>query len=472
MHDIDKCIIGSVFDDKENGDDFSLPAGDRTALTPLLVVHPIAALFNLICLGLAVAAHFHSPSHSPRYLLGLLIFLFPTLLVTLLAFLVDILLFVPHLKWGGWLVLASTILITASGVVTCAMRRTLVSRKARKKRIAENAEMSGENYYKRQDTLQSTGVGSSIRSPEPTMPAVTGAAVPDTEPILAGFATETAPYSGQGGFDQRFPSVKTDYGARPAFREQPGEPQGPLRSPSQDSRRSPGGGYGPAPPGAFPGEGPRPLHRRPSNPPLRPSGSRERMNGGTAALRGGPNSRGFRGRGGHSIRGSRGGPSASPSGAFPGPGYVHGRGGHTQGRGAFSDRNRGDVFPRNFNSGTARGGPMSRAPGGPRGPPPPGYSPSHRPLPRGHYASHEELRRKASQDGMVSPPTDTVMPEPLSAPAVATSGLEPPSAPQRQFSPAVESVSSAYSSDEVPRAQQVRQHTALDHSSSDPPPSE
>jgi len=101
-------------------------------------------------LGLAVAAHLHSPSHSARYLLALLILLLPTLLIALLAFLVDILIFVPHLQWGGWIVLASTILITASGVVTCAMRRTLVSRKARKKRIAENAEMSGANFYARQ----------------------------------------------------------------------------------------------------------------------------------------------------------------------------------------------------------------------------------------------------------------------------------------------------------------------------------
>lgn len=97
---------------------------------------------------LAASTHLHAPSHSPRYLLILLILLLPTLLITLLAFLVDILLFVPpHLAWGGWIVLGSTILITASGVVTCAMRRTLVSRKARKKRIAGNAEMNGEILY-------------------------------------------------------------------------------------------------------------------------------------------------------------------------------------------------------------------------------------------------------------------------------------------------------------------------------------
>lgn len=113
---------------------------------------------------LAAAAHFHGPSHSPRYLLALLILLLPTLLVTLLAFLVDILLFVPHLGWGGWIVLAATIILVSCGVVTCAMRRTLVSRKARKRRIAENAEMSGENYYNRQNAA---AVALSDPKPEP-----------------------------------------------------------------------------------------------------------------------------------------------------------------------------------------------------------------------------------------------------------------------------------------------------------------
>ena len=120
---------------------------------------------------LAASTHLHSPSHSPRYLLVLLILLFPTLLITLLAFLVDILLFVPpHLAWGGWIVLGSTILITASGVVTCAMRRTLVSRKARKKRIAGNAEINGAIPYSNRPNA------SRIESPpplngEPTAPA-------------------------------------------------------------------------------------------------------------------------------------------------------------------------------------------------------------------------------------------------------------------------------------------------------------
>ena len=51
------------------------------------------------------------------------------------------------MTWGGWIVLGATILIVASSVLTCAMRRTLVSRKARKKRIAENVEMNGQAYH-------------------------------------------------------------------------------------------------------------------------------------------------------------------------------------------------------------------------------------------------------------------------------------------------------------------------------------
>jgi hypothetical protein len=51
-----------------------------------------------------------------------------------------------------WLMLAATFIIAVSGVLMCAMRRTLVSRKSRKDRVAGNAEMSGENFYNRQNS--------------------------------------------------------------------------------------------------------------------------------------------------------------------------------------------------------------------------------------------------------------------------------------------------------------------------------
>ena len=250
--------------------EFNLPSSARHSLSSLLIVHPIAAFCNLIVLGLAIAAHFHSPSHSARYLLGLLILLLPTLLVTLLAFLVDILLFVPHLQWGGWIVLASTILITASGVVTCAMRRTLVSRKARKKRIAENAEMSGENFYARQ--AEESRMVMPPGSTESKMPMVNGAPGADNLPTFNTYSNvystrrseerpiggvtpiesmpATSPveggryYSGQRSRSNSRPrhdEFGAPLGARSTIEDRPPMPM-PMPMPMAPSNR---GGYGP-----------------------------------------------------------------------------------------------------------------------------------------------------------------------------------------------------------------------------------
>ena len=145
----------SLFNTEEQ-DSFDLPTATRATLSTILIVHPIAAFFTLVMTILSAAAHLHSTSHSPRYLLSIFILSILTLVLALLSFLIDVLLFVPHMAWGSYIVLAATILIAASGIVSCAMRRTLVSRKARKRRIAENAEMNGENYFNRQGTVPQT----------------------------------------------------------------------------------------------------------------------------------------------------------------------------------------------------------------------------------------------------------------------------------------------------------------------------
>ncbi|KAK2673598.1 hypothetical protein RAB80_011141 [Fusarium oxysporum f. sp. vasinfectum] len=157
------------------GDDsqaFDLPSGVRNTLSAILIVHPVAALITLVMTIMAAVSHLHAPSHSTRYLLILFIFLLIDFLVCLLAFLIDVLLFVPHLAWGSYLVLAATILVAMSGLVTCAMRRTLVSRKDRQRRIAQNAEMSGENYYNR--TAQDKTTAEPEVSRQPTLPTVSG----------------------------------------------------------------------------------------------------------------------------------------------------------------------------------------------------------------------------------------------------------------------------------------------------------
>ncbi|KAJ5918331.1 hypothetical protein N7454_010706 [Penicillium verhagenii] len=293
--------------------EFDLPSSTRKSLSAILIVHPIAAFLNLVCLCLAAAAHFHGPSHSPRFLLALLILLLPTLLVTLLAFLVDILLFVPHLKWAGWIVLVATILLVSCAVVTCAMRRTLVSRKARRNQIAENAEMSGENYYNRQNELAAAVANDPPPIPEIKEAFVTGAA--PEEPAFAAFRTNT-----RESDDDRTPlnsrTVLND-GISPPSRHGT-----PYRS--QDEGLPPTGPYG-----AGPNAGQ--VMRNPSDPHLR-----SQYSDNSIGRQGSPP--GFaqpgyapRGRGGYPPRGAyRGGPYNGPPrsrGGYMGPMPPRGRGG-------------------------------------------------------------------------------------------------------------------------------------------------
>jgi hypothetical protein len=303
---------------------------------------------TLICFGLAVAAHFHSPAHSPRYLLALLIFTFPTLLVTLLAFLVDILLFVPHVAWGGWIVLAATIIIVASGIVTCAMRRTLVSRKARKRRIAENEDMNGQTYYaNRADAATLATEFPKAESPPP-LSGDTVTSGPRNNAYAAYDLQKTATAEDMTPLNQRNPSLKTVSSAG-------GNGSDSVPMPQQDpsGRRQPVDQYGnPIPP--------MPQDNFMMNGPPRGSPGR----GGPYRGRGGPPRGGpFGGpRGGYGPRGGMRGPpppgwngngrGMRPPQGVPmmGPG---GRGGPMMGPGG-------------------RGGPMM-GPGG-RGAPPPGYN--------------------------------------------------------------------------------------------------
>ncbi|KAF2090063.1 pali-domain-containing protein, partial [Saccharata proteae CBS 121410] len=283
-----------LFSSSSDGE-FDLPSGARHTLSAILIVHPVAAFLALVCFVLSVAAHFHAPSHSPRYLMGLLILAFPTLLVALLAFLVDILLFVPHMQWGGWIVLAATIIIFCSGLVTCAMRRTLVSRKARKKRIAENDEMNGENYY-------------NSRPPPPDM---MGDTLPraDSPPPLTN--VPASPHMGDKG-----PEFATF-----ELQKKSMDDNAPLnpRSQSMRSASTSGGRSFPEDPRYFADQPPMPMPARgrgigpmrdqygnpmPSNgPPMR---------GGMGQMRGGAPPSYGRGRGGFPPRGG-------PRGGFRGP---------------------------------------------------------------------------------------------------------------------------------------------------------
>jgi hypothetical protein len=384
---------------------------------------------NLVCLGLAAAAHLHSPSHSARYLLGLLILLFPTLLVTLLAFLVDILLFVPHLAWGGWIVLASTILITASGVVTCAMRRTLVSRKARKKRIAENAEMSGENFYSRQ-SQEAKMVSPVIPIPPLTQqskaPMVNGAPGSDNLPSFATYEAsrrrsddERRPLNQP--LNQRSPSSGPANGMP---RTDASDPYGmpPVRSKSQQPATGPRDGYGnPLPPSNAFGPMPSAMGRQPSegrrNQSLPPGPGQYSRDNTFSPPRGG----GYgppRGRGGYPPRGA----SYGPRGGYGGPQGqqgMGGRGGYAP-RGGYPGRGRGGFAMDGVAAagvGMATGAMMNNR--GPRGAPP-GYPPQDQfgqPMPEGVQTSMDGAAvGRENPYGPVSPsdygqsPTGTIAP--------------------------------------------------------------
>ncbi|KAK4609476.1 pH-response regulator protein palI/prr-5 [Fulvia fulva] len=352
--------------------DFSLPSSTRNSLSAILVVHPIAALLCLICLGLGIAAHFHGPSHSPRYLLALLILTIPTLLVTLLAFLVDILLFVPHMQWGGWIVLVATILIIASSIVTCAMRRTLVSRKARKKRIAENADMNGQNYY--ENLAQNRMMVDSLPKAD-SPPPMSGSTAVDKNGS-SNFATDEMKRQetmseGGGRRSQddstplnptRDPSIRSasTNGGRTPYAQDPMAPPMPMdgrpRYENQNGmpRRLSRDQYGnPIPPGAEVGA-------------MAAAGLRHQGSQGSLGSNPSQPSNGYpRGRGGYGPpprgygppRGARGayGPPRGGRGGYgppPPPGFYRGRGGPPPGM-------------------MGRGGPPPMM--GRGGPPPPGY---------------------------------------------------------------------------------------------------
>ncbi|KAJ0424243.1 SUR7/PalI family-domain-containing protein [Aspergillus carlsbadensis] len=346
--------------------DFNLPSDARKSLSSILIVHPIAAFLTLICLCLAAAAHFHAPSHSPRYLLALLILLLPTLLVSLLAFLVDILLFVPHLSWGGWIVLAATIILVTCGVVTCAMRRTLVSRKARKRRIAENAEMSGDNYYNRQNVTTAAFNEPKPIAPEAKETFVAASQSSESAPTFATFRTTTResdddrtplndlPNHNQSdtavqdsAYPSRIPGDSVPYNAP---RDEYGNPLPPIPYNAGSRMRTPG------PPDS-------------------------RMRDQHLDSRRGPQPPGFapRGRGGYPPRGGYG--RGGPYGGVPGAPYGHNPRGPPPGR----------------NGSMRRGPPGMMARGGFRSSPAmAGYGPGPRPMVEEDYGYRGTAPRQLS----------------------------------------------------------------------------
>lgn len=348
--------------------------GVRDTLSSILIIHPVAALLTLVLFVLASASHFHATSHSPRYLLIQFVFSIITFFVSLAAFLVDILLFIPHMAFGTYFVLAATVLIGLSAVVTCSTRRVLKSRKSQRKLIAENAEMNGDNFYSREGQAKTY----LDMTPQPSIPQASGANV-TTGDVLPTFAT----------FEQRKAATVSDEHI-PLRQQSP--IVGPHHAGFQDMSKS--------------GEAAALVPTR--------SASRDRY--GTPAngppdgygVARGPSIESMRSRGSNSHRGGRGG---------------YGRGGYDmygapmRGRSGYSAPARGGYAPRG-----GRGGPVGPPRGGygpptrgGRGPPPPGaYGNAmpydRRPLAAEPYTTHEGYGRRQS-DGYNSEPSNQSMPD-------------------------------------------------------------
>ncbi|EFX01939.1 pH signal transduction protein [Grosmannia clavigera kw1407] len=369
---------------------FDLPASTRHTLSTILILHPVAAFLCLVMLVLAFVAHFHSPAHSVRYLLGVFIVSIFAFLAALLAFLIDILLFVPHMAWGSYITLAAACLIGLGSIVACAMRRTLVSRKTRKHRIEANAEMSGENFYNRQaqevvTTVVSGGVADGSEAGvarQPTVPQIDQKEATSSEEQIPLTAQTSLP--GDSYSQPLISQNQYQYGVRSGSVEpaaMSGASTGPprLTDRSQSTQRDAYGNvppYGNAPPldsyGARRGPVPDAMGNMPPS---------QRGRGG------GPGYRGGRGGGpGPYAQPGRGGYGPAPGRGAYGPPPGRGGYGSPPGRGGYGPPGRagygGPMPPYNgrgrggfggYGPPPGRGGYPGPGPGRGGRSPPPGY---------------------------------------------------------------------------------------------------
>lgn len=267
----------------------------------------MAAVLVLAMLILAAASHFHSPSHSARFLLALFVFTIITFLVCLASFLVDVLLFIPNLAWGSYIVLASTILVAISGIVICAMRRSLISRKNRRKMIAENAEMNGENFYNREAASKPVNFMGPTAIPLTTGTNVSSGGTADNLPAFATFEDQK---KDDQVSDERIPlTQKTSAGAPPS---------------SSNSIPHPNESVGM---GGAPGPSAVDRYGNPMNPPVNGYGASRGPSMDSMRSRGAYRGRGYgAGRGGYDMYGApmrgRGGYGPPPRGGYRGRGLA------------------------------------------------------------------------------------------------------------------------------------------------------
>lgn len=126
------------YEEIPSGESFSLPRSARHSLSKLLIVHVVSTGCTLLLFLGTLVTNF---TRGPRYLLVLLVWAVPVFMVTLLAFLVEILLFVNHLSFAGWFTLVAVVLNAASFVILCLFRRSRAAKLSSDKNSTDYGEM-------------------------------------------------------------------------------------------------------------------------------------------------------------------------------------------------------------------------------------------------------------------------------------------------------------------------------------------
>lgn len=160
--------------DLRQGASFELPSNARVSISYLLLVHPIAAGASAIQLAIVCFLITRSMFTASWVLTLALFWTFPTFLLALLTFLVDLILFTPHLSWFGWMQLVCTVLIATAGSLSCVLKRTVTSRDEIVKQdnfiYLENWDSEGDNTSLfTAENSQFTDVISSYRSESPIL---------------------------------------------------------------------------------------------------------------------------------------------------------------------------------------------------------------------------------------------------------------------------------------------------------------
>lgn len=110
----------------------NLPSRLRYSFTKLLIVHPLSLGITFILWIMVILVLLPPFRSSPRYLLIVALYSTPAFLCCLLAFLIDILLFISQLDWIGWLVLASTVIMAICCFLLWTLRRSASIKKYEK----------------------------------------------------------------------------------------------------------------------------------------------------------------------------------------------------------------------------------------------------------------------------------------------------------------------------------------------------